>query len=216
LPSVEQAKARQAEQAKIRDAQQEREEQQRTEDFKRHAEREASKALHDKLYAAADAEARRIERERRELTARHIEQQRIHQNAATRQRNDAEQAIKDTYRIEEATQQIKSAQAALKAKGSLWDKITGKHEREQKAIQQEIKDLRRTIADAERRAAEYRQHIDNLIRQDADKLAQQQKQERESLPPEPERDHSRQAEREQGNSFERSRERGRSRGNDPP
>ncbi|MFA6016290.1 MAG: relaxase/mobilization nuclease domain-containing protein [Gallionellaceae bacterium] len=214
LPSVDQAKARQAEQAKIRDAQQaaEREDQQLTEEFKRQGEEERKRLL----YAAAEAERERIKEAHRDLARDHIQQQDIHQKEATQRRNEAEQAIKDTYRIEEATQQIKAAQAVLKAKGSLWDKITGKEQRQKDIAAREIKELRRSIADGERRAAEYRAHINNLIRQDADKLAKTQKLEREALPPMPERDHSRQAEREQDNPFERSREVKRGRGYEPP
>jgi hypothetical protein len=178
-----------------------REEQKRRDAFKKQGEKEASKAFHK----AADDERRRIERLHRELTLQQIEQQRIHQNDATKQREEATQAIEETYRLPETVKTLKATQARLNAKATLWGKITGKHQRDQEAIKQEIKDLRRTIADGERLSVLHHQHTEDLIRQQADELAKQQEQDRQALPPIPP-DRSKAKEQEQQRpQFERSR-----------
>jgi len=182
----------------------EREDAKRREEFKKQGDREAKKAFH----AAADEERRRIERLHRELRLQHTEQQRIHQEAATRQRQEAQQEIKDTYALPEQVKTLKALQQRQNAKATLWGKISGKHEREQQAIKEQIKQQRRQIEEAQRLAALHEKHIEDLIRADADDLARKQAIERHKLPPIPP-DRSKGKEQEQQRpQFERSRERG--------
>ena len=198
LPSVEEAKKQQAEQSKIRDAQQRQEaaqaraEKKRIEAFKHHTEKEASKAFDAAVYGAADAERRRIENLYFELNLKHIEQQEIHQKQATLGRTRAEDEIEETYRFKEKTEEIKATQARLNTKATFWGKITGKHEREKVAAEKELKDLRRAYAENLQKAEQNRQRVENLIRQDADNMAEAQKRERDDLPPKmPEREPTR-------------------------
>lgn len=182
----------------------EREETKRRDAFKKQGEKEASKAFHK----AADDERRRIERLHRELRLQHTEQQRIHQQSATRQRQEAQQEIKDTYALPEQAKTLKALQQRQNAKPTLWGKISGKHEREQQAIKEQIKQQRRQIEEAQRLAALHEKHIEDLIRADADDLARKQAIERQKLPPIPP-DRSKGKEQEQQRpQFERSPERG--------
>ena len=159
----------------------EREDAKRREEFKKQGDREAKKAFH----AAADEERRRIERLHRELRLQHTEQQRIHQEAATRQRQEAQQEIKDTYALSEQAKKLKALYARQNAKATLWGKLSGKHGREQAEIAKAINQQRRQIDESQRKAELYRQHVEKLIREDADELARKQEIERQTLPPIP-------------------------------
>ncbi|MGZ8906176.1 MAG: relaxase/mobilization nuclease domain-containing protein [Methylobacter sp.] len=159
-----------------------KEEYKRLKAFQRQGEREARR----EFYAAANAERWRIETLHRIMQEKHGEQQRIHQKQADHRREEAEQDIRETYRTDEKIQALKSAQQRLKEKGTFWGKLTGQNQRQQKAAAQEIEDLRRTITEGKQLAEQHRQHIERLIRQDADALALRQRQEREALPPIPE------------------------------
>lgn len=183
----------------------ERDEKKRRELFKQQGEKEASKAFHK----AADDERRQIERLHRELTLQHTEQQRIHQEAATRQRQEAQQEIKDTYALPEQAKNLKALQQRQNAKATLWGKLSGIHEREQQAIKEQIKQQRRQIDESQRLAALHEKHIEDLIRIDADDLARKQAIERHKLPPIPP-DRSKGKEQEQQRpQFERDNDKGR-------
>ena len=182
----------------------ERDETKRREEFKKQGEKEARKAFHK----AADDERRQIERLHRELRSQHTEQQSIHQEAATRQRRDAEQAIKDTYALPEQAKKLKALYERQNAKATLWGKLSGKHGREQADIAEAIKNQSRQIDEAQRNAAHHRKHVEDLIKDEADDLARKQAIERHKLPPIPP-DRSKGKEQEQQRpEFERSPERG--------
>lgn len=179
----------------------ERDEKKRRESFKQQGDKEASKAFHK----AADDERRRIERLHRELTLQQIEQQRIHQEAATRQRQEAQQEIKDTYALPEQAKNLNALRQRQNVKATLWGKITGKHEREQAALAEQIKQQRRQIEESQRLAALHEKHVEDLIREEADELARKQEIERQTLPPIPP-DRSKAKEQEQQRpQFERGR-----------
>lgn len=180
-----------------------REEYKRLKAFKRQGEREARREFN----AAANAERQRIQNLHRGLQEKHSEQQRVHQKQADNRREEAEQSIRETYRTEEKIQALKAAGQRLKEKGTLWGKITGQNQRQQKQATQDIKDLRRTITEGQQLAEQYRQHTERLIRQDADALALRQKQEREALPPIPQApERIREPEQRQDMTHERQRD----------
>jgi hypothetical protein len=86
--------------------------------------------------------------------------------------------------------------------------LSGKHGREQAAIAEAIKNQRRQIDESQRKAEMHRQHVESLIREDADALARKQEIERHTLPPiPPDRSKAKGQER-QRPQFERSPERG--------
>jgi Relaxase/Mobilisation nuclease domain len=181
----------------------ERIEKKRREEFKKQGEKEASKAFHK----AADDERHQIERLHRELRLQHTEQQRIHQEAALRQRQEAQQAIKDTYAHPEQAKNLKALYARQNAKATIWGKLSGKHGREQAALSEQIKQQRRQIDESQRKAELHHQHVESLIREDADDLARRQEIDRHALPPIPP-DRSKAKEQEQQRpQFERSPER---------
>jgi Relaxase/Mobilisation nuclease domain len=205
---------------KVADLQKEQErdrEEQKTRDaFKRRTEAEAIKVLNAALYGEAQAEARRIEALHRRLHDQHIEQWRIQERQARIVRDRSEQEIEDTYQFKDMTDQIKAVQTKLNAKGTFWGRVSGSDQRQKAAAEHELKILRRTYAENLQKAEQNRQRVENLNRKDADELAHRQKQERDALPPIPERDYSRQPAQEQNNAPERVRQRQRARGYDPP
>lgn len=151
--------------------------QKRLEAIKREASRE--------FFAAENAERQRLENLHRVLQEKHSGQQRHHEEQAAKMREEAERSVRETYRIDEKLHSLKAAQKRLKAKWTFWSIITGRHKRQKKQAAQEIRELRRAITEGRNLAKQYRQHIETLIRQQADALSIRQHQERQALPPVP-------------------------------
>lgn len=159
----------------------------------------------EKTFQQSHDDIQTIRQQHNNLTAQHREQQRLLYLDINRKRQQCAQDL-ENYKLDEKKQQLRDAQERLNAKPTLIGKLTGKYKREQEKTREEIQNLSKNLADAKKRAAEWQQRQESQIREKTNALNERQKQERQALPPLPEREKNRGQEQEQKNSPERSRD----------
>lgn len=106
------------------------------------------------------------QQKRNQLHLKQLDEKRALEHWADKRREKAEQVIRENYRTDQVQASLKAAEAQLKAKQSLFYRMTGKTEQ----LEHQVEALKRNLENIRMRRAEYTDTIENQIKQREEQL----------------------------------------------